>query len=171
MIVVDHALVVIAADPLAWRLVNQCGLALPGDLPPALKSRLGAWAISDTSLEMTFEPQPGILVHATRLGGDDDFIGLQVSTVCVRDEMAVARRRFGLSRREVDVVQLLLHGESACEIAQRLGIGEYTVGDYLKRVFLKTRVRNRAQMIAKVLGWRGEFAGADTPGYAQGSFS
>lgn len=98
-------------------------------------------------------PAPGLIVRAVRLDSEDGSMALLVERLCAREDLEAASRRFRLSPREIDVLRLLLEGDSACEIAERLRIAEYTVGDYIKRIFVKTRVRNRSEMIAKILGW------------------
>jgi hypothetical protein len=52
------------------------------------------------------------------------------------------------------VLRLALGGFSAAEIATRLAIAETTAQVYLKRLLQKTNSRNRAQMVATVLGSR-----------------
>ena len=66
----------------------------------------------------------------------------------------MARTRFGLSQREFDVLSLLLDGKTAAEIAQTLCIAVSTTVDYVKRLMNKTNARNRADMVAIVLGWK-----------------
>ena len=57
---------------------------------------------------------------------------------------------YGLSEREQDVTCLVLQGESTAEIAERLFLSAHTVQDYLKRVFEKTEVRSRRELLGKV---------------------
>lgn len=87
-------------------------------------------------------------------GTDGQRIALILEPLLTREALEGAAARYRLSPRESDVVRGLLDGASVSEIAGGLGIAESTVGDYLKRLFAKTRVRNRAEMIAKLLGWQ-----------------
>ena len=57
---------------------------------------------------------------------------------------------YGLSAREQDVTRLVLQGDSTVEIAGRLSISAHTVQEHLKRVFEKTGVRSRRQLLGKV---------------------
>ncbi|MGG2003251.1 response regulator transcription factor [Novosphingobium resinovorum] len=56
-----------------------------------------------------------------------------------------------LTRREVEVVRLVADGYSAKEAALNLRIAPCTVERHIENVRLKTRARNRAQMIAHVV--------------------
>ena len=54
-----------------------------------------------------------------------------------------------LSAREQDVTILVCRGHSDAEVASRLGLSVATVRSYLQRVFLKTHIRNRKQLIVR----------------------
>jgi DNA-binding CsgD family transcriptional regulator len=154
MIVLDASLAVAAADPHAVEILLDLGPRPADRLPGVLEAPVHAWYRDGApDGELNLEPIPGVGVRAVYLGEPDAAVGILVERVCTRETLETATERFHLSPRERDVLRLLLEGDSACEIADRLGIVEYTVGDYIKRIFAKTRVRNRAEMIAKVLGW------------------
>ena len=57
---------------------------------------------------------------------------------------------YGLSEREQDVTRLLLQGESTSGIAERLVVSAHTVQDHFKRIFEKTGVRSRRELVGKV---------------------
>jgi len=73
-----------------------------------------------------------------------------------RDEAAIARAvsRYQLTRRQTEVLVLVLGGASASDIARSLVISEYTAQGYVKGLLAKTDSRNRAAMVAKVLDWK-----------------
>ncbi|WP_170047616.1 response regulator transcription factor [Couchioplanes caeruleus] len=60
--------------------------------------------------------------------------------------------RFGLSRREGEVMEHVLRGVDNGEIAQRLFISEKTVKNHVNHIFRKLRARTRAEAIARWLG-------------------
>jgi DNA-binding CsgD family transcriptional regulator len=54
---------------------------------------------------------------------------------------------YGLSPREREIVDLVLHGASRMQIAATLYISEYTVQDHLSNIFDKVGVRGREALI------------------------
>lgn len=69
------------------------------------------------------------------------------------DSLVRAVRRFQLTRRETEVLALILDGFSARETAEMLEISEHTVQGYFKRLLSKTNARNRVSMVASILEW------------------
>jgi DNA-binding CsgD family transcriptional regulator len=69
------------------------------------------------------------------------------------NSMARAARRHQLTRRETEVLSLILDGSSAGEIAQMLALSEHTVQGYFKRLLFKTGARNRVSMVAGIFDW------------------
>jgi DNA-binding CsgD family transcriptional regulator len=55
-----------------------------------------------------------------------------------------------LTPREQEIAQLISHGLTTRQIAERAFVSENTVKQHLKRVFAKTDVRNRAELMQRI---------------------
>jgi DNA-binding CsgD family transcriptional regulator len=62
-----------------------------------------------------------------------------------------AKKRFGLTNRELQVTKEIINGASNHDISQFLFISEHTVKDYVKRVIRKIGVKNRSSILCKIM--------------------
>ncbi|MBV8491782.1 MAG: response regulator transcription factor [Candidatus Eremiobacteraeota bacterium] len=67
-----------------------------------------------------------------------------------RNSVGSAVKRYDVSRRESEVLELLVAGLTTAQIAERLCISEGTVGDHVKSLFRKTRTNKRSELVARV---------------------
>ncbi len=70
-----------------------------------------------------------------------------------RREASVLRsaERYALTRREIEILQLLADGFSSAAIAARLSIAESTVNEHVARMMQKTESANRVELVATTL--------------------
>jgi DNA-binding CsgD family transcriptional regulator len=92
-----------------------------------------------------------------------DLFALVLEPFRNRDSVRVAARRYSLTKREHEILTLILEGAIAQEIAAALHISENTVQGYFKRLLKKTNSRNRAAMVANVLEWNRNTGRAPAP--------
>jgi DNA-binding CsgD family transcriptional regulator len=59
---------------------------------------------------------------------------------------------YGLSRREQEVVHLLVQGLTTVAMADQLGISPHTVRDHLKHLYRKTKTNSRSELLSLVAG-------------------
>jgi DNA-binding CsgD family transcriptional regulator len=94
------------------------------------------------------------MLRVVRVIGDEGAVFiLSIEEDRNRSSLVRAARRHELTRRETEVLALILDGSSAGEIAEALAISEHTVQGYFKRLLYKTGARNRVSMVAGILDW------------------
>ena len=72
--------------------------------------------------------------------------------------------RTPLTKREKEVVSLLVSGASTRQIAEQTGLTVATVHTYLKRIYSKLGVHSRVELVARMVGTVGSVpppAGSD----------
>jgi DNA-binding NarL/FixJ family response regulator len=94
-----------------------------------------------------------VVVAVVSLDGPWDFFACSIAHVKREQTMAEAQRRYELTNREVQLLELILRGDQSADIGRTLMISLATVEWHTKRLLLKTVSQNRTQMAARVLGW------------------
>jgi DNA-binding CsgD family transcriptional regulator len=77
-------------------------------------------------------------------------VAIFVDSFSHRGSIFEAAKTFGLTRRESQVLQLLLLNNAVSEIAENLSIAGSTVRDHIKSVMRKTATSKRGELIGKV---------------------
>jgi two-component system, NarL family, nitrate/nitrite response regulator NarL len=75
-----------------------------------------------------------------------DLVEILRSYMPASDEPKAARKTFGLTARELDVVTAIVSGFTNREIAQKFSISEQTVKHHLRNIFDKVGVSNRLEL-------------------------
>jgi len=126
---------------------------LPERLAVPVREAVAQWQDGETG-DVILEPMPEVVLRITPITGvAGTYVALFVEERARRDDVREAIKRFLLTRREAEVLTLILQGRSGAEIASELGIAQSTVGDHFKKLIHKTDAKNRTDMIARVLGW------------------
>ncbi len=111
---------------------------------------------SKATSEQFFGPVAGLVLRIVPLRGNEvaQFYAVFLESEARREDLREAVSRFSLTPREVEVLNRILDGMSAAEIAEELCIAQVTVFDHFKHITHKTKARNRADMLAKVFNWQ-----------------
>ena len=128
----------------------------PGDLPPEIGRACGmlcANGLDAECLEFEFELF-GVVMHAkarlARAGRPSQgFLISFGSQKCSGISQAMADE-FGLSGRQLEIVELVSMGLTNAEIAYKLDISVRTVENHLRAIYGKVRVRNRTTLVSKL---------------------
>ena len=96
-------------------------------------------------------PTLSMHVSALRAGDGSWWYSAVFGVFAVRDPIGVAVRDFGLTRRESQVLDLVLRGFAAREIAALLGVSHLTVDEHCRRLRQKTGSRSTTAMAASLL--------------------
>jgi DNA-binding CsgD family transcriptional regulator len=148
------------------RVVLSCDLPILLETPPDVRTELAVKAIERAVKELfavhgkeartfalPFRWLGGLFVaRLVPLSGQlGRYTAVVVEPFKARDHLRAGSRRYSLTRRERDVVRLLIGGSRTAEIADLLGVAPSTVILHVKGVMSKTGSRTRAEMLARIM--------------------
>ena len=93
-------------------------------------------------------------VHHGQIWASSDQMSLALEALVSAHPVHAAdiKNLSSLSKREIEIVQSLAEGLTNREIAQKLGLSQHTIKNYLFRVFDKTGASNRIELLFMLLG-------------------
>jgi DNA-binding CsgD family transcriptional regulator len=79
-------------------------------------------------------------------------IAVSIEQISPLERVGLFARSYGLSRRESELLNLLVSGSATRELASRMFVSDNTVNDHLKSIFSKTAVRSRHTLLVRAVG-------------------
>lgn len=147
---------VLQSTPAAERLLHDSGGAVPvALLAVASAARAVAAGRADVVPRARLRTPDGgwASAHAVcvpgRSGGEPEVV-LTVEAARPPEVVALLVAALGLTRREQDVVALVLQGAGTAAVAAQLHLSPYTVQDHLRSVFAKAGVSSRRELTARI---------------------
>lgn len=123
----------------------------PSDRSPAVLASLVAAVDHSPAARVTVTGSAGPLtIHASQAKGIDEAVAMIIERPRAVDLTPAIVAAYGLTDRERQVTEAVLHGLVTKQIARRLGISGYTVQDHLKAVFEKVGVVTRGELTYEV---------------------
>jgi DNA-binding CsgD family transcriptional regulator len=162
LVVLDESDAIICGSPIdgframgaGWAFEAE-GAKLSKQLASVIRTAREEWFDDDDAADViTIHRGKHVLLITRQRGFNGNHIVISVQALARRATLRDEALRYDLTPREYEVLRLALGGFPAAEIATRLAIAETTAQVYLKRLLQKTNSRNRAQMVATVLGSR-----------------
>ena len=141
-----------------WAIDRERGVDWEQDVVPIEKEIVQATEQSILSRAKN-EPLPtpprlpeGTVMGCAKIEGDPVFGGARCAVLRVEPtEKAQATVLDNLSRREREVARLLVAGYSGVNVAAISGLSENTVRTYVRRLYTKVGVSNRADLVRKLV--------------------
>jgi DNA-binding CsgD family transcriptional regulator len=139
-----------------WAADREHGLDWADDVEPveallvdAAEQSLSARAQGDALPTPLRLPNGGSVAAVAALEGDPVFAGARCAVVRVATQRPAAFE--GLSKREREIARLLVSGYSGVNVAALSGLSENTVRTYVRRLYGKLGVNNRADLVRKLV--------------------
>jgi DNA-binding CsgD family transcriptional regulator len=141
-----------------WAADRENGIEWEQDVEPiadqlvsAVESSLAAKARGDALPTPPRLPN-GTVTGVAKIDGDPVFGGARCAVVRVEQtQKQQAAAMEGLSKREREIARLLVAGYSGVNVAAIAGLSENTVRTYVRRLYAKLSVSNRADLVRKLV--------------------
>jgi DNA-binding CsgD family transcriptional regulator len=101
-----------------------------------------------TALTLTGNDNEPFVVHVLELGGRRGDVAVSIREI--GSDISAFKDRYGLSRREIQVAELVLRGHRNSHIAATLGITPATTKKHLSRIYDKVGVNSRSLLVGKL---------------------
>ena len=156
---------VVYANPSARRLVEHNGQnrpLLPGffEVPQELHADIDSSNTLPAAAPAEEDPPKPVMLSRTIVVGSavyrvryravydtfGDFLGILIMCALLR-ALSAARKEFGLTDREQEVLELLVTGWTNAQVADSLGITERTVKAHVASIYTKFGVANRVELL------------------------
>lgn len=121
---------------------------LPAPIYPAAGAVKSRPSVPARVLSQAGDGQWMVLEVASLEGAHDSGLVVTMRAATADETFGLLCRAYGLSRRERELVALVVAGRHTKDISRLLGISHYTVQEHVTSVFRKTRVRSRRQLMA-----------------------
>ncbi len=154
MVLLNTEFAVESATPNASRWVGELGGSLES-LPPVILAVAGQ-ALGDRTASAVARVRGSsgqwLVVHGARLGdrSSTEHVSVIVTAAQSTHLAPLLMHAHGLTPREQEVTQVMLHGASTTAAAKELAISEATVQQHLKSIFDKTGVRTRGELVSTI---------------------
>ena len=127
-----------------------------GALPPAIEATVSALCAARAMMAplpdtLASVPTASLAVRVVWLDGPTNAMAVLVERMQMRNHLSTAQTRYGLSRRELEVLRCLVAGGTNAEISGKLHIAESTVVYHIKRLLQKMQARNRTELVSKLV--------------------
>jgi DNA-binding CsgD family transcriptional regulator len=139
-------------NPPATRLINRLRTKYHIELLVMLRDHLAQFRDraqqGGTAMALTGHDNEPFLVHLMELRGRHGDVALSIREIGT--DISAFTERYRLSRREIQVAELVLRGYRNRHIAAALGITPATTKKHLSKIFEKVGVDSRAQLVSKL---------------------
>ena len=140
------------ANPPATRLINRLRTKYHIELLVMLRDHLTQFRDrsqqAGTAMALTGHDNEPFVVHHMELRGRHGDVALSIREIGT--DISAFKDRYRLSRREIQVAELVLRGYRNQHIATTLGITPATTKKHLSKIFEKVGVDSRAQLVSKL---------------------